>query len=187
MRIKPLFTDNRAHNIPAVTLDRSLIILQYSGFSSIRTAFRPSSIATLPVVPVPPKGSRTVSPGLLPASMHSLGSSSGNVAKCASLYGCVAIVHTVLLFRPAGCEHDSLVLPRVNPNRSGSLERIPFLGLGDLSIRQELFRPARWRSTALGKSTALAGDTEGRQSFFRCLRRSSRWRILYFSSSDPCN
>ena len=54
--------------------------------------------ATRPVVPDPKNGSRTMSPFALPARMHGFMSSSGNTAKCASLYGLVVTVHTDRLF-----------------------------------------------------------------------------------------
>src|SRR5690348_11581131 len=60
-------------------------------------------MATAPVVPDPLKGSRTVSPTRLPANMHGSINSGGNVAQCASLYGLVVTVHTVLLFAVIAC------------------------------------------------------------------------------------
>jgi hypothetical protein len=82
----------RPHSIPVVTLQRSLIISQYSGFNSVRIALRPNSKATLPVAPLPrtdralkklsPKFEAanpdiTMSPNRLPAKIHGLIRSSG--------------------------------------------------------------------------------------------------------------
>ena len=44
-----------------------LDISMYSGFSSIRMAFRFNDCATIPVVPAPPKGSKTTPPSGQPA------------------------------------------------------------------------------------------------------------------------
>src|SRR5665213_2524361 len=56
----------------------------YAGFNSMPTALRFSLFATARVVPLPAKGSRTVSSGRLPARMHGSTNASGNVAKWAS-------------------------------------------------------------------------------------------------------
>jgi hypothetical protein len=52
----------------------------------------------MPVVPEPPKGSKTVPPSGQPANTHGSIKSFGKVAKCAPLNGLVVIVHTDLLF-----------------------------------------------------------------------------------------
>src|SRR5690606_5258930 len=73
---------------------RSFAMAMYSGFSSMSTARRPCCLATRAVVPLPPNGSSTRSPGRLPARMHGSTRSGGKVAKCAPLKGFLAIVHT---------------------------------------------------------------------------------------------
>ena len=74
--------DEGGHSLnPCVTFVRASIISIYFGFNSHRIALRPSSMATMPVVPLPPNGSRMVSPKLLPARMARRGISVGNVAK----------------------------------------------------------------------------------------------------------
>jgi len=70
----------------------------YSGFSSIKMAVRLNCFATIPVVPEPPKGSKTTPPSGQPAFIHGSAKSLGKVAKCASLQGLVVTVQTFLLF-----------------------------------------------------------------------------------------
>ena len=55
--------------------------------------------ATIGAVNAPANGSRIVSPGREPALIQRSASSGGNVAKCAPLYGLVAIVQTDRLLR----------------------------------------------------------------------------------------
>ena len=61
-------------------------------------AVRFNDCATIPVVPAPPKGSKTIPPSGQPALIQGSIKSLGKVAKCASLQGFVVIVQTFLLF-----------------------------------------------------------------------------------------
>ncbi len=74
----------------------------YSGLSSLRIAFRFNDFATIPVVPEPPKGSKTIPFSGQPALIHGSIKSLGKVAKWASLQGLVVTVQTFLLFLPIG-------------------------------------------------------------------------------------
>ena len=63
-------------------------------------ACRFKDFATIPVVPEPPKGSKTTPPSGQPALIQGSIKSLGKVAKCAPLKGLVIIVQTFLLFLP---------------------------------------------------------------------------------------
>ena len=72
----------------------------YSGFSSLKIDLLFNNLATIPVVPDPPKGSKTIPFSGQPALIHGSIKSLGKVAKWASLQGLVVIVQTFLLFLP---------------------------------------------------------------------------------------
>lgn len=86
-------------NNPSSFFSRLSAICMYSGFNSNPMYLRLNFRATMPVVPEPINGSRTIPFSGHPAKMQSATNFSGNVAKCASCRGCVGIVHTSLLFR----------------------------------------------------------------------------------------
>ena len=69
-------------------------------------ALRPFRSATKPVVPAPPKGSRTVPSLGHPARTHGVIKSGGNTAKCAPVNGFVVTVQTERLFLPSGWFND---------------------------------------------------------------------------------
>ena len=79
---KPHYHNPANNPICAVLFSASFT---YSGDNSIKMEFRPFCSATSPVVPLPPKGSRTVPPIGHPARMQGRMSAGGNVAKCAPL------------------------------------------------------------------------------------------------------
>src|ERR1035438_831715 len=74
----------------------------YAGLSSMEIESRPSCWQTRDVVNAPANGSKTTPPAGQPARMHGSISFGGKVAKCAPLYGAVAMVQTVRLLRVWG-------------------------------------------------------------------------------------